>query len=431
MASFEYILFPLLECLVLVGIHSYLGIHVIRRKVIFVDLSLAQLAALGATVGFFFGIMPETPAAFIFSIVFTAAGAAVFSVTRMRSERIPHEAVIGLVYAVAAALSIIVIDKSPSGAEHIKNVLVGRIEWVRGHEVAIAAGAYAVVGLVHWIFRKQFYTISERPGEAYASGMKVRAWDFLFYLTFGVVISISVKVAGVLLVFVFLVVPAIAAVLITDNHLKQLLIGWGMGTAVSVVGMFVSYHASLPSGPTVVAVYALALIVTAVVLMLVRSGRRAALAARVVVGTVIVLAFVGLIALLGFGLKDTSLGRTEHHHEELEHHHEDAPSDHHDPEAPPDEARDGAAAAPAVPEDPELVVEWAAERIEGERRREAISALLELMSDDEVGFFYRQQAIDLVEESAGREFGYDPEAGAEDNAPALERIREWMETPGT
>lgn len=435
MGSLQYILLPLLECLVLVGIHSYLGIHVIRRKVIFVDLALAQLAALGATVGFLFGIMPETPAAFVFSIVFTAAGAAVFSVTRMRSERIPHEAVIGLVYAVAAALAIIVIDKAPSGAEHIKNVLVGRIEWVRGHEVAIAAGAYAVVGLVHWIFRKQFYLISERPQEAYEQGMNVRGWDFLFYLTFGVVISISVKVAGVLLVFVFLVVPAIAAVLITENHVKQLLIGWGMGTLVSMIGMIISYHASLPSGPTVVGIYALALILTAVGVFLVRSRKRGSDAVRVLVGTVGVLAFVGLIVLLGKILVATPLGHSgDHKHQHVQtpagqpHDHGDEAHLHADPghEHHPDHADHDHEAAQEMT-DPEETLDWSEERLDGPERSDALARLLGMLENDDVGFFYRQQALDLVQDQAGREFDYDPEADAEENADALDAIRTWME----
>ncbi len=434
MGYIEYIILPFLECLVLVGIHSYLGIHVIRRKVIFVDLALAQLAALGATVGFLFGIMPETPAAFIFSIVFTAAGAAVFSVTRMRSERIPHEAVIGLVYAVAAGLAIIVIDKAPSGAEHIKNVLVGRIEWVRGHEVAVAAGAYALVGLVHWIFRRPFYFISERPQEAYEKGMNVRAWDFLFYLTFGVVISISVKVAGVLLVFVFLVVPAIAAVLITDNHVKQLLIGWGMGTLVSMIGMLVSYHASLPSGPTVVGMYALALVLTALGVYLVRSPRRGPAALKVLWGTLSVLAFVGLIVLLGRVLLATPLGHTEHHHDQEVADPSGQPHDH--AETTPTakgtahehhhDQGDDHQTTPNTPMDAEKTIGWAKERLDGAEREAALERLVGLLEDDDEGFYFKEQALDLISEAAGREFGYDPEADAEANAPVLLEIRTWI-----
>lgn len=416
MDSLSYILWPTLECLVLVGIHSYLGIHVIRRKVIFVDLALAQLAALGTTVGFLFGIMPETPASFVFSIVFATAGAAVFATTRMRSERVPHEAVIGLVYAIAAALAILVIDRAPSGAEHLKNVLVGRIEWVRGHEVAVAAVVYAAIGLVHWIFRRQFTLISESPDRAFASGMRVRAWDFLFYVTFGVVISISVKVAGVLLVFVFLVVPAIAAVLITRSLPRQLLIGWGMGTAVTVAGMLVSYHASLPSGPTVVAIYGLALVLVAVLVHVRGSGRPGRSLATVACGLVVVAAFVGIVVVLGIGLRASPLGHTAHHHGG------EVP----DPSGMPHaDARDGE--SPAVTEDPEAILERAeAVLLVGGDPRRALEALASLIADEDAGLFYREQALDLIEKHAGRSFGYDLESGPEDNAGALEMIRAWI-----
>lgn len=423
MGSLEYILMPTLECLVLVGIHSYLGIHVIRRKVIFVDLALAQLAALGATVGFLFGIMPETPAAFIFSIVFATAGAAVFATTRMRSERVPHEAVIGLVYAIAAALAILVIDRAPSGAEHLKNVLVGRIEWVRGHEVALAAVVYALIGVVHWIFRRPFYLISERPDEAFRKGMRVRAWDFLFYLTFGVVISISVKVAGVLLVFVFLVVPAIAAVMITDNHLRQLLIGWGMGTVVTVLGMLVSYHASLPSGPTVVAVYGIVLVLIALVLFVIRSERRGRSIVMAALGTGVAAAFVALLVLLGMGLKSSPLGRTKHHHEQEPVDPHGTPHVHGDHDHGTHDHADHA----AVHGDPDEILLAARAKIEAGDAKGAVRDLVGILEDGDEALFYKEKALAIIEEQTGEALDYDPEADPEDNADALRRIRAWLE----
>ncbi|MFH1438859.1 MAG: metal ABC transporter permease, partial [Pseudomonadota bacterium] len=155
-----FMLAPMAECLVLVGIHSYLGIHVIRRGVIFIDLALAQIAALGTMVGLLLGLMPDTPAAFIFSVFFTFIGAAIFATTRIRSEKIPQEAIIGLVYALAAAIAIIVIDKGPHGSEHLKEILVGRIVWVRWAEVGSAAAAYVLVGVIHLLFHKKFMLIS-------------------------------------------------------------------------------------------------------------------------------------------------------------------------------------------------------------------------------------------------------------------------------
>ncbi len=290
----ELMTLPFLECLVLVGIHSYLGIHVIKREVIFVDLALAQIAALGTTVAYLFGIHPHSTGSYVFSLFFTFLAAGIFALTRLRRGRVPQEAVIGLVYALAAAVAILVIDRAPHGAEHIKEILTGSILWVRGRTVATAAVVYALVGLFHYLFRERFLLISENVEEAYRRGIRVRLWDFLFYISFGLVITHSVNTAGVLLVFVFLVVPAMLAVLLTDRILLQLLVGWGLGTLVSLVGLTLSYLLDLPSGPAVVSFYGLVLLAAAVVLYVVRSERRSAALAHVAAGVVV----VGLVGLL-------------------------------------------------------------------------------------------------------------------------------------
>ena len=283
------------ECLILVGIHSYLGLHVLRRKVIFVDLALAQIAALGTTVGFLFGVMPGTTGAYWFSLAFAFIGAAVFSISRYRNEKIPQEAIIGLTYAIAASIAILVIDKAPHGAEHIKEILTGSILWVKWSTILKAAIVYSIVGIFHFIYRDKFILISEHPEEAYKRGMSVRFWDFLFYVSFGVVITHSVGTAGVLLVFVFLVVPAVASMLITDVLWKQLVIGWTLGVFVSVIGLYISYVADLPSGPTVVAFYGVMLIVIAIILYLVRAESRSRAMMKIALG-------IGATLVVTFGL---------------------------------------------------------------------------------------------------------------------------------
>ena len=165
MSPWQLMVLPFLECLVLVGIHSYLGIHVIKRKVIFVDLALAQIAALGMIVALFAGLRPHTIEAYVFSLLFTFIGAAVFSLTRLRDEKIPQEAVIGLVYALAAAVTVLVIDRAPHGAEHIKEILTGSILWVKWETIAVSAVVYAAVGVFHFAFRHRFFLISESPAD--------------------------------------------------------------------------------------------------------------------------------------------------------------------------------------------------------------------------------------------------------------------------
>ncbi len=284
---------PFLECLVLVGIHSYLGLHVLRRKVIFVDLALAQVAALGTTVAFLFHIDPQGPGAYVFSLLFTIIAAAVFSITRLKKERVPQEAIIGLVYALAAAISVLVVAEAPHGAEHIKEIMTGAILWVTGGEVAAAAVVYALVGLFHFIFRKRFIAISENHEKAFETGYNVRLWDFFFYLSFGLVITHSVRTAGVLLVFVFLVVPAIMAMLITKNLLHQLFIGWGVGLLVSVGGMGISYHFDSATGPTVVAFYGGVLLVGALTLYVMHPKRPAPRAFFTVLAGIMVVGLIG------------------------------------------------------------------------------------------------------------------------------------------
>ncbi len=303
------------ECLILVGIHSYLGLHVIKRKVIFVDLALAQVAALGTTVGFLFGIMPGTTGAYWFSLGFAMIGAAIFSLSRFRNEKIPQEAVIGLVYALAAAISILVIDKAPHGAEHIKELLTGSILWVKWTTILHAAIVYAAVGLFHFIFRDKFLLISNHPEKAYEQGISVRFWDFLFYVTFGIVITHSVGTAGVLLVFVFLVVPAITSIMITDVLWKQLVIGWSMGLIVSVAGLYISYVADLPSGPTVVAFYGAVLLIVALTLYVIKSPSKIKTLIRIAVGILVTILVFFFFEFMGAYFKKH---QALHHHETSE-----------------------------------------------------------------------------------------------------------------
>jgi len=284
---------PFLECLVLVGIHSYLGLHVIRRQVIFVDLSLAQIAALGTTVGFLMGIHPHSFGSFVFSMSFTFLGAAIFALTRGRKSRIPQEAVIGIVYAIAAAMVVLVIDRAPHGAEHIKEMLTGNILWVKKAEVLRAAIAYSAVGIFHYIFRDKFIMITSNPEQARAEGLNIPFWDFLFYTSFGFVITFSVNTAGVLLVFVFLIVPAAIGVSITRSFRKQLVIGWVLGTIVSMVGLALSYWLDLPSGPAVVAFYGVVLLFIGLLLFVIRSANPLMALVKVFIGIVVLVGIAG------------------------------------------------------------------------------------------------------------------------------------------
>jgi zinc/manganese transport system permease protein len=253
---------PLVACLVIVAIHSYLGLHVIAREVIFVDLSLAQMAALGSTVAILAGSQPDSGAAFAYALGFTTLGAALFALTRSGEKgRVPQEAIIGIVYVMASAAAILVADRTPRGGEAIKDILVGSLLWVTWPTILRLAGVYVVIGLFHWALRHRFLTISFHPETAIAEGWKIRWWDFWFYLSFGIVITFSVPIAGVLLVFSFLVVPAAIAFQFTRSKGALAIIAWFAGAAASATGLLISFRYDLPTGPIVVCMFGLLLVI--------------------------------------------------------------------------------------------------------------------------------------------------------------------------
>jgi zinc/manganese transport system permease protein len=263
MDNLTFLLPPFIASLILTGIHAYLGVHVVERGVIFVDLSLAQIAALGTTIAVLYGIEPHSSAAYVVSLVFTFLGAAVFSMIKSRKARIPQEAVIGICYAVASAAAILAMSKSAEQTEHLKEMLVGNILTVSWFEVGKTAALYGLIGLFHFIFRRKFLTISVDPEKAEQQGINVRLWDFLFYASFGFVVTSSVAIAGVLLVFCYLIVPSVGAMLYSDNIGKRLAIGWTMGTLVSALGVYLSLLIDLPTGATIVCTFAIVLIAMA------------------------------------------------------------------------------------------------------------------------------------------------------------------------
>ena len=292
----DLLLLPFVACLVLTGIHAYLGLHVLARGVIFVDLALAQIAALGLTVALLAGHAPASAAAYWYALAFAVGGGLLFAVTRVRRPPIPQEAIIGIVYAVSAALTVLVVDRAPQGAERIKQLLVGSILTVTGGDVAGLAMLYAAVGLVHALVRRPLLAISFAPAET--SGLRVVAWDALFYASFALVVTSSVRLAGVLLVFSYLVVPAAIAALLVAGVGPRLAVGWLVGALVSAAGLLAAYRWDLPTGAAVVAAFGAALALTAAA-----RGTRAVAAAVRTQGVTALrpagLAVAALLALAG------------------------------------------------------------------------------------------------------------------------------------
>jgi zinc/manganese transport system permease protein len=270
----QFLAAPFTASLILTGIHAYLGVHVVERGVIFVDLSLAQIAALGAAVALLMpqsGGDPHSTFVYWVSLAFTFIGAAVFSMVRGQKARIPQEAIIGICYAVASAAAILTMSHATSESEHLKDMLVGNILAVSWGEVGRTALLYGAVGGFHFIFRRKFLAISMSHGAPEATGLSVRWWDFLFYASFGFVVTSSVSIAGVLLVFCYLIVPSVAAMLYAERIGRRLAIGWTMGTVVSALGVFLSLKLDLPTGATIVCTFGAVLALMAAVRPAVRA----------------------------------------------------------------------------------------------------------------------------------------------------------------
>jgi zinc/manganese transport system permease protein len=253
----------------LVGIHAYFGIQVLGRKVIFVDLALAQIAALGATVAFMLGHSAQSPATYGYSLAFTLLAAVLLAFTRPWGTRVPQEALIGVIYVVAAAAATLLIDRAPQGAEHLKQILTGNILTSGVNELVVIVPLYAAVGLLHWVLRRRL------------TGGGSLVWEFVFYATFGAVVTSSVAIAGVLLVFSFLIIPAAIGVMFASSLTNQLTIGWVVGTFTSAVGLAASFAFDLPTGAAMVCTFGSALAAAGALYPFLRGNRRNALRAAI------------------------------------------------------------------------------------------------------------------------------------------------------
>jgi len=273
MDMFLFLLAPFVASLILTGIHAYLGVHVVERGVIFVDLALAQIAALGATVAIVIGMDPHGAGSYWISLGFTFLGAGIFAFARARHGRIPQEAFIGITYAVASATAILLMSKATNETEHLKDMLVGNILVVSWAEVSKTALLYGAIGVFHFIFRKKFLLISVNHDKATGLGLNVRFWDFLFYASFGFVVTSSVAIAGVLLVFCYLIVPSVGAMLFADRIGRRLAIGWTMGTLVSALGCYLSVQLDTPTGATIVVTFGAVLVAMFLLHLIVHHGR--------------------------------------------------------------------------------------------------------------------------------------------------------------
>ncbi len=407
-ADLSWMLAPILACLVTIAALGWFGLHVLQRGVIFVDLALAQIAAMGAIYAVYLGYSAESPVAMGMSLLFTVIGALAFTTLREFEDWVPQEALIGISYAVSAALGILLIELAadPHGAEKIQHLLVGNIVWVRWSEIATAALALGAVGVVHAVFRHPLLQVSLDPEQARAEGRRIAAWDLLFYLSFGIVITAIVNIVGVLLVFSFLVIPAVIARLISHAPVPRLLIAWALGGLVSVVGVAISYEHS--TGPIIVTLLGAALLVTLLISSVVRAPSPARRLAKIAVGGVV---FMGLLAGTQAMRVEPTHSHTDHAMADHAHevHHEDHDDHNHSDEAAPTDplSRLEQAVTAARSGDPA-----------------GLRSLAALTQEDAV--FIRMEAHDrLVAVAGAGAVDFDPLLGPDTDG----RWRAWAESP--
>jgi zinc/manganese transport system permease protein len=435
---------------------------VIARKVIFVDLALAQIAALGATYALTLGYDPNHDSLRIslFSLAFTFVGAGAFAIARMRKERVPQEAFIGIIYAAASAAAILILSKSATGGEELKHMLVGDVLLVSLPAVLNMALLYGAIGLFHLVFRRKFLAISMDPEKADTSGIRVRFWDILFYMSFGVVITKSVAIVGVLLVFSYLVVPAVIAQMWAESIRGRLLFGWFVAILASSAGIVWSFYSDYPTGPAVVVMLGLFLVASSVAYYIRNAPAKLRATANVaaMAGFAVVF-FTGLsyfqksapvtaaaqLSAVDMLLNDLASDNEAHQLEGIRH-----LGDMHDPRIVPalsnvltrtksDQVVEAAAEALSRQKDPRAVpaLRTAAETTVDHFLKltiataqlnlgdaQGFATLLHVLSEDEAGFA-RQQADELFERKSGQKFGYDPGRTVAENAAPLARMKDW------
>ena len=258
----ELLLAPFAACLIIAALHCYMGIHIVQRGVIFVDLALAQMAVLGTTVGIMAGYEGPDTGAYLFSLGFIVLGALLFTLSRLKDARVPQEAIIGIVYVVSTAAAILLLDRTPHGMEEMKAMLVGSVLFVSWSMVGKTFLLYLLIAVFHIIFRRRFWLITYDINKAREEGLSVRLWDFLYYISFGIMIVQSVRIAGVLLVFTYLVVPAVCAMILLTSFRMRLVFGWLIGLVGSFLGLIASASWDLPTGAAVVTTFGAILVAT-------------------------------------------------------------------------------------------------------------------------------------------------------------------------
>ena len=243
---------PITVSIILAGILSYFGNHILSRGIIFIDIAVAQIAALGTMIGLLLGFAEESGSVKMISYIFTIAVISVFALTKFKKQVISQEAIIGIFYFLALGIAMRLAEKIPGGSNFISKTITGNLLWVTWKSVLSCLIMIVGIGIIHVIFRRQFIKISDSKNGLPYSLWKTRAYELLFYITFSMVIVKAVPIGGVFFVFTLLIAPASAATLFTDSWKKRLIWSWIIGLTVAVAGMYLSYTMHISNAQAIV-----------------------------------------------------------------------------------------------------------------------------------------------------------------------------------
>ncbi|MFZ5515380.1 MAG: metal ABC transporter permease [Candidatus Zhuqueibacterota bacterium] len=251
--NLKFLSVPITACILMAGILSYFGNHILSRGIIFIDIALAQIAALGTMIGLLMGFAEGSTSVELISLVFTLVIISIFALTKFEKQVVPQEAIIGIIYGLGLGVAMLLAEKIPGGSNYITKTISGNLLWTSWDDVLSSAVLFAIIGVIHILLRKPFIKISESKENLPFSIQKVRLYELAFYITFGIIVVRSVPIGGIFLVFSLLIAPTAMATLFTQKWHYRFLWSWLIGIVGSVLGMYISFDWNVSNGPTIVA----------------------------------------------------------------------------------------------------------------------------------------------------------------------------------
>ena len=258
---------PITASVILAGLLSFFGNHILSRGIIFIDIAIAQIAALGTMIGLLLGLAEQSALVQVLSYIFTLGIISLFALTKFRDQRIPQEAIIGIIYCVGLGLASLFAEKIPGGSNFITKTITGNILWVTWKQMWPLVFLLLVVVLIHSFFGKHFIKISSEPNGYPFSPKRLRMYELLFYVSFGLVIVKSVQIGGIFLVFILLIAPSTAATLFTNTWKTRFIWSWIIGIIGSVIGMYLSYSLNISNGPAIVCLLGIIVFILAFIVL--------------------------------------------------------------------------------------------------------------------------------------------------------------------